>query len=79
MYVYLLILGENYCWNKISYMKYLSGSNKSPFDEGCKRNFSYVFCNKSFLQNEEKSINWKKQISLRYQNKIKMDIEMKVN
>lgn len=58
-------------------MKYLSGSQKSPFDEGCGFNFSYVFCNKRYREKEEKFINWKKRILLRYQMKANLDIELK--
>jgi len=56
-------------------MKYLSGSDKSPFDEGCKMNLIYVFHNKKFREKDEKYINWKKRVLNKYQ--IKGNLELK--
>jgi hypothetical protein len=46
-------------------MKYLSGTQKSPFDEGCKKNISYIFCYKKHREKNEKYINWRKKIETR--------------
>lgn len=58
-------------------MKYLSGSQNSPFNEGFKSNLSYVFFNKSYRENDDKYIDWKKRILQRYQHKSKIDNELK--
>jgi hypothetical protein len=46
-------------------MKFLSGSQKSPFDEGYKKNLSYAFCHKNHREKNEKYINWRKKVETR--------------
>ena len=43
-------------------MKFLSGTQKSPFNEGWKKNISFVFCNKKHREKNEKFINWRKRV-----------------
>ena len=56
---------------------YLSGSQDSPFDEGFTSNLLYVICNKRYREKNEKYINWKKRILVRYKLKAEMNIEIK--
>jgi len=59
-----LYLGENYSWHKINYMRKLSNSQKSPFNQGLFKNCSYVFLNKKYYRGQEeafkKYIEWNK-------------------
>jgi hypothetical protein len=51
-------------------MKFLSGSQDSPFNEGLRINLSFVFCNKKYRENQDNFINWKKRALRKYNIKI---------
>lgn len=55
-------------------MKYLSGSQESPFNEGFLNNVKIVIFNKKYRDLDEKHINWKKrlQYNIKYKDKIQI-------
>jgi hypothetical protein len=42
----------------------LSGTDKSPFDLGWKKNIDVVYNRKKYLKNNEEVINWKEMFNL---------------
>lgn len=55
---------ERYTWHKLEYMIILSGTDKSPFDLGWKKNIDVVYNRKKYLKNNEEVINWKEMFNL---------------